>query len=60
MMPYIWPQLQDVAGCPPRPEQIIDGLMRIQDLVHNESGGRRSSPEYKALLESYGIKTIES
>lgn len=45
-----------VPGCPPRPEQIIDGVMRIQDLVKNESLRRRNSPEYKALLESYGIK----
>ncbi|MFM7022987.1 MAG: NADH-quinone oxidoreductase subunit B [Flavobacteriales bacterium] len=45
-----------VPGCPPRPEQIIDGLMRIQDLVANESLRRRNSPEYKALLASYGIE----
>ena len=49
-----------VPGCPPRPEQIIDGLMKIQDLVHNESLRRRNSPEYKALLESYGIKTMDN
>ena len=46
-----------VPGCPPRPEQIIEGFMRIQDLVKNEPLRRRNSPEYKALLESYGIKT---
>jgi NADH-quinone oxidoreductase subunit B len=44
-----------VAGCPPRPESIIDGLINIQELVGNESLRRRNSPEYKALLDSYGI-----
>ena len=45
-----------VPGCPPRPEQIIDGFMKIQELVGNEPLRRRYSPEYKAMLESYGIK----
>ena len=45
-----------VPGCPPRPEAIIDGVMRIQDLVGKESLRRRSSEKYKALLESYGIQ----
>ncbi len=45
-----------VPGCPPRPEQIIDGVLKIQELVQNESVRRRSSPEYIALLESYGIR----
>jgi NADH-quinone oxidoreductase subunit B len=45
-----------VPGCPPRPEQIIDGVMRIQDLVKNESLRRRNTPEYKQLLASYGIE----
>jgi len=45
-----------VPGCPPRPEQIIDGVMRIQDLVRAESLRRRNQPEYKQLLASYGIE----
>jgi len=45
-----------VPGCPPRPEAIIDGVIRIQDLVGKESLRRRSGEKYKALLESYGIQ----
>ena len=45
-----------VPGCPPRPEQIIEGILQIQNLAHNESLRRRNTDEYKALLESYNIK----
>ncbi len=44
-----------VPGCPPRPEQIIDGVMKIQELVQNETFRRRHSPEYQHLLEKYQI-----
>lgn len=45
-----------VPGCPPRPEQIIDGIMKIQHLVETESLRRRDSQEYKAMLNKFGIE----
>lgn len=45
-----------VPGCPPRPEQILDGVMNIQRLVQNESLRRRYSEEYKDLLSKYNIE----
>lgn len=44
-----------VPGCPPRPEQIMDGILKIQELAKNESLRRRHSDEYKALMEKYNI-----
>lgn len=45
-----------VPGCPPRPEQILDGVLQIQKLVENESRRRRDSVEYKELLATYNIE----
>lgn len=44
-----------IPGCPPRPEQILDGILEVQKLVQNESLRRRNSEEYQQLLESYMI-----
>src|ERR1700690_2712747 len=45
-----------VPGCPPRPEAILDGFIKIQDLVGEESFRRRNGERYKDLLGSYGIQ----
>jgi NADH-quinone oxidoreductase subunit B len=45
-----------IPGCPPRPEQVLDGILKIQELTKSEALRRRDSPEYKAMLAEYGIE----
>ncbi len=44
-----------IPGCPPRPEQVIDGILKIQELAKNESLRRRYSKEYEDLMAKYRI-----
>jgi NADH-quinone oxidoreductase subunit B len=45
-----------IPGCPPRPEQLIDGIIKLQELVKDETRLTRKSEEYKTLLASYGLE----
>lgn len=45
-----------IPGCPPRPEQVLDGILKIQELTKSEAIRRRDTPEYKEMLAQYGIE----
>jgi NADH-quinone oxidoreductase subunit B len=45
-----------VPGCPPRPEQLIEGIIKIQELVQSEGIDRRSKPEYQTKIAQYNLQ----
>jgi NADH-quinone oxidoreductase subunit B len=45
-----------VPGCPPRPEQLIDAFMQVQEMARTERRDYRQSERYTKRLAQYGIE----
>jgi NADH-quinone oxidoreductase subunit B len=41
-----------IAGCPPRPEAILDAIMRIQERVNKESMKTNRIKDFKGILDA--------
>ena len=41
-----------IAGCPPRPEAVLDAIMRIQEKANTESIIKDRIKDYKGILDA--------